>query len=292
MDLISLRSELKYIAAEADDALILHRLQTILSDQDSAVKAFNDPQSLRHIECIKKQLSKHLLKAKLFSLISDTEKIASDESLQSTKSVHDIAGNFLWCQRNCPAVFNRPAEKLLRSNLFDLMTRESLKLITSKFGAELLGDRKPKVISFSLKESDTRVTARCSEVIYSSEGVQRFGILVEARKARHPSVKLMKSVIEQEAFSSPRSPLAELDPLSSNFSLPLKRQNSSTRPSPRYLSPPIIASIVKNEIGMSPSSFSFGDCNLDISISPYLWMTPEVAKRSNGAPTVSEFRGV
>jgi hypothetical protein len=266
MNLVSLRTELRNLAADTDNPSALAKLHSLLLDQEALL---GDPQCLRSIGQIKQQLRSSLFKANMHQLLTE---LIGGEARQTTKSLHDISGNFLWCQRSCPSLFNSTTDKLLKSNFFDLISKESLKMINLKYGTEVLTDRKPKVLSFTLRDTDTRLTVKCREVIYSCDGVSHFGILLESRKSRHPKVR--SSPLTEEAFHSPKSPDYEC-------ALPLKRRSSQTKSSPQFISP-----TQKQEF--TPNSLSFGDDNLEFSISPYLMAAPD----SRYVPNVSEFKGL
>mmetsp|Transcript_21803 Transcript_21803/g.39753 ORF Transcript_21803/g.39753 Transcript_21803/m.39753 type:complete len:291 (-) Transcript_21803:39-911(-) len=290
MDLAKLRSELKNLTADLEDTGALMKLQHILTNTEVAALAFRDPFCKKIIDFIKVQLSKHIFKANLYQFINVTEHAVSEGKQICAKSIHDISGNFLWCQSSCTNLYNTPLDKLMQINVFDLMARESVKRLNLKYGGELLSDRMPKVISFYLKDQETRLTARCSETIYTCEGVNRFGILLETRKSRQNAVpKELNSTMTDDIFKSPKSPAfpasSSVDiEFSPQFTLPLKRRSSFRRASPQY-SPPLI----KQEYGFSPNmSFNEG---LEFSISPYLKQTPELSMKYNGVPNVSEFKG-
>lgn len=244
MELGQLRAELKHLTEDIEDTAALVKLQHILTNPDIAALTFKDPSCKRMIDFIKNSLSKHIFKANLYQFINVTEQAVFDGKQICAKSIHDISGNFLWCQSSCTNLFNLTSDRLMQLNVFDLMSRESVKRLNLKFRGELLLDRIPKVISFYLKDQETRLTSRCSETIYTCEGVSRFGILLETRKSRQlAGSKEMNTQITDDIFRSPKfaaytSQDIELSP---QFTLPLKRRSSLRKSSPLFSPPGIVS---------------------------------------------------
>jgi hypothetical protein len=269
------------------------KLQQILTRPEVAALVLLDPICKRTVEHLKTSLSRHSLKGSAYHLIQAAESAVLEGRQVCGKSLHDISGNFLWCQKVCASLFRVTTESLLKRNVFDLMSRESIKDLNTKCGGELLADRMPKVISFYLKDQGTRLTARCSEAVYSLEGVERVGIMLETRKSRRLGVKELHTQLTQEVFRSPRSPTFPVQESKSyQITLPLKRRSSLKKSSPQYLySPVVVRPIQKQEFEFSPGSLSFGDNSLAFSISPYLKLMPETSKQYSGIPNVSEFSG-
>jgi len=55
-----------------------------------------------------------------------------------------------------------------------------------KHGQYIMGDGKPKVITYELQDTETTLTSRCSPLIFKdSAGNLTFGVLLESREARH-----------------------------------------------------------------------------------------------------------
>lgn len=278
MDIEALRSELSQLNRNPEDHDALAKLQIILSDFETASLVFNDPYCRQVIQKTKLSLSKHLYKANLCRHIIVSEQAVIKNRQMSAKSIHNINGTFIWCQVQCADLFNIPYASFFKTSVFDLMSKESVGILAARFQGELLSQSKSQIFTFRLKEQPTYLTARCSEVVYSIDGLSFFGILLETRKSKKFGSWFETSIrpIEETNVSQKDAWLSRSELLMPNFALPMKRRSQMQIESPVW-SPLLDKS---SNMPISPSEFS---------ISPYLKHTSEVSNKCSGVPNITEF---
>ena len=186
MDTTSLRTQLTEVLRSVNDHRAPFLLDPILRSRDTLQTLLADRPCrdlLAQIATFFQDAEPRYHSLRLIQqAFSDFEK--EDARKKTAKSLHDVKGNFLWCQEKCAGLFQTDVHTLREENLFDLMDTESQNKLFAKFGPHLMSpdELKSVVISFIVK--GVRLVSRCTPVYYNNcVSSSRFGIFVQTRKS-------------------------------------------------------------------------------------------------------------
>lgn len=107
-------------------------------------------------------------------------------------SLHNVKGNFLWCQKRCARLFNLDIHSLRDQNLFELMDSLSRERLYAKFGPHLFNSDHMNGVVISYSVGEMRLVSKCTPVYYNNgRSSSRFGIHVLTRPSRKPNITVV-----------------------------------------------------------------------------------------------------